>query len=69
MSIHMILCVACLAYVIQQITQTERSKQEIMSIFGLLSTEDVERVFQVCENFLDRFVDQEEVAELLQAPI
>lgn len=53
---------------IHQISQIERSKQEIMSIFGLLSTEDVEKVFKICENYLNRFINEEEVQELLQRP-
>lgn len=45
--------------------QTERSKQDIMSIFSLLSTQDVKDVYDTCDKYIERFDDGAEYKELL----
>ena len=35
--------------ILRQIVETERAKLEIMSIFGILSTQDIKQVYDVCD--------------------
>lgn len=66
MIIDMLLCTVFLLFILYQITQTEKSKQEIMSVFALLSTDDVMKVYDTCDNYIDRFDNGDEVRELIQ---
>jgi hypothetical protein len=39
--------------ILRQIVETERTKREIMSIFGILSTQDIKQVYDVCDQYLE----------------
>jgi Kef-type K+ transport system membrane component KefB len=39
--------------ILRQIMETERTKKEIMSIFSILSTEDIKQVYDVCDLYLE----------------
>ena len=36
-----------------------------MSVFALLSTEDVKRVYDICDTYIERFDNGDEVKELI----
>lgn len=61
MVIGLTVTVFTLGIIIYHVVQTERSKQDIMSIFALLSLQDVKEVYDICDQFIDRFDNNEEV--------
>lgn len=63
MSVEIVLCTVFLSLIIYQIAQTERSKQEIMAVFALLNTEDLKRVYDICDDYIERFDTNEEFKE------
>ena len=51
------LLVACtlLFLSIRAILRTERGKLDVMKIFSMLSNEDIKRVYDLCDMYLDNF--------------
>jgi hypothetical protein len=51
------LLVACtlLFLAIRAILRAERGKLDVMKIFSLLSNEDIKRVYDLCDVYLDNF--------------
>lgn len=54
MIIGLIVSLSSLVIIVFQITQKESNKREIMSIFALLSPDDVKCVYDVCDHFIER---------------
>lgn len=48
------------AVIVYNLVQTERSKREIMTIFAMLSKDDVKLVYDICDGFIDRFDNGED---------
>ncbi len=44
-----------LAVILRAIFKTEKGKQDIMRIFSMLSNEDIKRVYDLCDMYLDNF--------------
>jgi hypothetical protein len=40
---------------IRAIIRTERGKLDVMKIFSMLSNEDIKRVYDLCDMYLDSF--------------
>jgi hypothetical protein len=54
-----------ICYLIYSIAQSERNKLEIMSVFSILSTEDVKLIYDQCDHYIDRFDNGQQFTELL----
>lgn len=44
-----------LVIVLRAILKTEKGKQDIMHIFSLLSNDDIKRVYDLCDMYLENF--------------
>lgn len=58
-----LICTVTLALLIQKITNTERSNQQILEIFSLLPLEEIGRIYKICDGYIDG-LDHFEIAHV-----
>ena len=66
MIVGALLSTLSLILVVYQVLHNEKSKYEIMQVFALINTDDVKRVYDVCDAFIDRLDNNEEVNTLIE---
>lgn len=54
MLIGLMLCTTAMVIIIQKIANTDRSNKEILTIFALLSLEEIDRIYGICDKYIDR---------------
>ncbi|TNV87991.1 hypothetical protein FGO68_gene6408 [Halteria grandinella] len=54
------LCTTMMVLIIQKIANTDRSNKEILGIFALLSIEEIDRIYGICDKFIDRLDNHED---------
>jgi hypothetical protein len=62
MIVGVIICACAQALIVQKIANTDRSNKEILGIFALLSLEEIDRIYNICDNYIDR-IDNNEMAD------
>ncbi|TNV87908.1 hypothetical protein FGO68_gene2105 [Halteria grandinella] len=64
MLVGILVSFASLGFIVYQIVKNQKNKEKIMSIFALISNDQVKSVYDVCDTFIDRFHSQTSTYEL-----
>lgn len=62
MIIGLLLCACAIGLMVKRIANTDRNNKEILQIFSLLQIDEIRRIYEICDQYIDS-IDNEEFSQ------